>query len=206
MEQAGVPLPNPKARDSRYNNRSITFTKEFRKKWQDILIKNGFDIELEPELTKRKAKDKQTFIAEKRAEKETAKALEMQAEAMKKAEESERVRRSYMARNAELDSREAELDPREAELEERETVLAEREKSLQAAYSEKIAEADKLKNMFKDGLAKLNERAAEIKSAKLRDEQIAKNTALRNRFVGAAMGGLYSGSSRQNEDENNYSK
>ena len=161
--------------------------------------KNGFDIELEPELTKRKAKDKQTFIAEKRAEKETAKALEMQAEAMKKAEESERVRRSYMARNAELDSR-------EAELEERETVLAEREKSLQAAYSEKIAEADKLKNMFKDGLAKLNERAAEIKSAKLRDEQIAKNTALRNRFVGAAMGGLYSGSSRQNEDENNYSK
>ena len=42
--------------------------------------------------------------------------------------------------------------------------------------------------------------------AKLRDEQIAKNTALRNRFVGAAMGGLYSGSSRQNEDENNYSK
>ena len=62
------------------------------------------------------------------------------------------------------------------------------------------------KPMFKDGLAKLNERAAEIKSAKLRDEQIAKNTALRNRFVGAAMGGLYSGSSRQNEDENNYSK
>ena len=55
---------------------------------------------------------------------------------------------------------------------------------MQAAYSEKIAEADKLKNMFKDGLAKLNERAAEIKSAKLRDEQIAKNTALRNRFVG----------------------
>ncbi len=199
MEQAGVPLPNPKACDSRYNNRSITFTKEFRKKWQDILIKNGFDIELEPELTKRKAKDKQTFIAEKRAEKETAKALEMQAEAMKKAEESERVRRSYMARNAELDSRETELEVRER-------LLDEREKSMQAAYSEKIAEADKLKNMFKDGLAKLNERAAEIKSAKLRDEQIAKNTALRNRFVGAAMGGLYSGSSRQNEDENNYSK
>ena len=104
-----------------------------------------------------------------------------------------------MARNAELDSR-------ETELEEREKLLDEREKSMQAAYSEKIAEVDRLKNMFKDGLAKLNERAAEIKSAKLRDEQIAKNTALKNRFVGAAMGGLYSGSSRQNEDENNYSK
>lgn len=86
---------------------------------------------------------------------------------MKKAEESERVRRSYMARNAELDSRETELEVRER-------LLDEREKSMQAAYSEKIAEADKLKNMFKDGLAKLNERAAEIKSAKLRDEQIAK--------------------------------
>lgn len=173
--------------------------REFRKKWQDILIRNGFDIELEPEPTKRKAKDKQTFIAEKRAEKETAKALEMQAEAMKKAQESERTKKLYMARNAELDSR-------ESELEEREKLLNEREKSMQAAYSEKIAEADKLKNMFKDGLAKLNERAAEIKNANLRDEQIAKNTALRNRFVGAAMGGLYSGSSRQNEDENNYSK
>ena len=104
-----------------------------------------------------------------------------------------------MARNAELDSR-------ETELEEREKLLDEREKSMQAAYSEKIAEVDRLKNMFKDGLAKLNERAAEIKSAKLRDEQIAKTTALKNRFTGAAMGGLYSGSSRQSEDDNNFWK
>ena len=74
----------------------------------------------------------------------------MQAEAMKKAEESERVRKLYMTRNAELDSREAELV-------ECEKLLNEREKSLQAAYSEKIAEADKLKNMFKEsGFSALN--------------------------------------------------
>lgn len=188
-----------KARDSRYNNRSITFTKEFRKKWQDILIRNGFDIELEPEPTKRKAKDKQTFIAEKRAEKETAKALEMQAEAMKKAQESERTKKLYMARNAELDSR-------ESELEEREKLLNEREKSMQAAYSEKIDEADKLRKTFEKGLAELDSRIAEIKNAKIRDEQIAKNMELKNRFVGAAMGGLYSGAGRQSEDDNNYSK
>lgn len=74
----------------------FTFTKEYRKKWQDILIRNGFDIEFEPEPTKRKAKDKQTFIAEKCAEKETTKALEMQTEVMKKAQESGCIRRLYM--------------------------------------------------------------------------------------------------------------
>ena len=123
----------------------------------------------------------------------------MQAEAMKKAEESERVRKLYMTRNAELDSR-------EAELEEREKQLNEREKSLQAAYSEKIAEADKLRKTFEKGLAELDSRIAEIKNANLCDEQIAKNTALKNRFVGAAMGGLYSGTCMQSEDDNNFSK
>lgn len=116
----------------------------------------------------------------------------MQAEAMKKAQESERTKKLYMARNAELDSR-------EAELEEREKLLNEREKAMQAAYSEKIAEADKLRNTFENGLAEMDKRIAEIKNANLRDEQIAKNTALRNRFVGAAMGGLYSGACSQDD-------
>ena len=70
---------------------------------------------------------------------------------------------------------------------------------MQAVYSEKIAEADKLKKTFEKGLAELDSRIAEIKNANLRDEQIAKNTALKNRFVGAAMGGLYSGTCRQDD-------
>ena len=104
-----------------------------------------------------------------------------------------------MARNAELDSR-------ESELEEREKLLDEREKSLQAVYSEKIAEAVKLRKTFENGIAELDKRIAEIENAKLRDDQIAKNTALKNRFTGAALGGLYSGACRQNDDENNFSK
>lgn len=55
------------------------------------------------------------------------------------------------------------------------------------------------KKTFEKGLAELNKRIYEIKDAKLRDEQSAKNTALRNRFVGAAMCGLYSGADRQND-------
>ena len=50
------------------------------------------------------------------------------------------------------------------------------------------------KKTFEKGLAELNKRIYE-----LRDEQSAKNTALRNRFVGAAMCGLYSGADRQND-------
>ena len=81
LEQAGVELPDPSKKPGRYNNRVMTFTAEFRKELQKIVKEHGYDIEIEPLPTKRKAKDRETFVAEKRAEKEIEKALEMQQKA-----------------------------------------------------------------------------------------------------------------------------
>lgn len=81
LEQAGVELPDPTKKPGRYNNRVITFTAEFRKELQKIVKEHGYDIEIEPLPTKRKAKDRETYVAEKRAEKEIEKALEMQQKA-----------------------------------------------------------------------------------------------------------------------------
>ena len=63
LEQAGVELPNPSKKPSRYNNRKMTFDAIMRGKWQDICKAHGFDIVTEPRINK-KHKQKAQYIAD----------------------------------------------------------------------------------------------------------------------------------------------
>lgn len=53
LESAGVALPKPDKKISRYNNRKITFDAMMREKWLDICEKNGIMIEREPVKNRR---------------------------------------------------------------------------------------------------------------------------------------------------------
>ena len=63
LKAAGVELPDPSKKESRYNNRKITFDKMAREKWQEICKAHGFDIETDPRPNV-KHKDKAEFIAD----------------------------------------------------------------------------------------------------------------------------------------------
>lgn len=63
LEQSGVPLPDPTKPKSRTNNRKMTFDKMMRGWFQDICIKHGLDIDIEP-LPTRKHKTKEIYIDE----------------------------------------------------------------------------------------------------------------------------------------------
>lgn len=63
LELAGVPLPDPNKPNGRYNNRKMTLDAQFRGIWQDICIKNGYDIETEPRPSK-KHKNKADYISQ----------------------------------------------------------------------------------------------------------------------------------------------
>lgn len=64
LEQAGVELPNPGKKVSRYNNRNMTFTAMCRDKWLDICEEHGFDIIREP-IKDVKGKKQGDFIRER---------------------------------------------------------------------------------------------------------------------------------------------
>ncbi len=78
LKAAGVELPEPEKKESRYNNRKMTFDKMAREKWQEICKAHGFDIETEPRLNA-KHKDKAEYIADQMAaeQKKQELALEM---------------------------------------------------------------------------------------------------------------------------------
>lgn len=63
LEQAGIELPNPLQKPSRYNNRKMTFDAMMRGKWQEICKNHGFEIETEPRPN-RKHKKKAEYIAD----------------------------------------------------------------------------------------------------------------------------------------------
>ena len=137
LEQAGYDLPEPTKKPGRYNNRMMVFTKEFREKWQQIAMDCGYDIETEPLPTKRKSKDRETFVAEKLAEKEIKKAIEMQRDAEQQHinNEEEAVLNAAEARRLailreQLEKDEAEITSREKRLTEKETKLNDREVQL----------------------------------------------------------------------------
>ena len=48
LADMGYELPNPNAKESRYNNRKITYTADTRRKFIEICQSYGLDIELEP--------------------------------------------------------------------------------------------------------------------------------------------------------------
>ena len=66
LKAAGVELPDPSKKESRYNNRKITFDKMAREKWQEICKAHGFDIETDPRPNA-KHKDKAEYIADQMA-------------------------------------------------------------------------------------------------------------------------------------------
>ena len=61
MKQSGLKLPNPKEPESRYNNRSITFTKICREKWMNICEKYGYEVERDPLPNKRQHETSQQY-------------------------------------------------------------------------------------------------------------------------------------------------
>lgn len=63
LQQAGVELPDPSRKTSRYNNRKMTFDAMMRGKWQEICKVHGFKIETEPRVNK-KHKQKAQYIAD----------------------------------------------------------------------------------------------------------------------------------------------
>ncbi len=54
LENAGIELPDPNKKISRYNNRKITFDAMMRKKWLDICEKHGLKVEREPVVEKKR--------------------------------------------------------------------------------------------------------------------------------------------------------
>ena len=54
LELAGVELPNPDAKISRYNNRKMAFDKMMREKWLNICEKHGLKVEREPVAEKKR--------------------------------------------------------------------------------------------------------------------------------------------------------
>ena len=63
LEMAGVPLPDPTKKDSRYNNRKMTFDKEMRGLWIETCKEFGIDIIEEP-LPTHRHKAKEEYIDE----------------------------------------------------------------------------------------------------------------------------------------------
>ena len=166
LEQAGYNLPKPNEKMGRYNNRMMVFTAEFREVWQNIAIAQGYDIETEPLPTKRKSKDRETYVAEKLAKKELQKAIEMQREA-----ELQRIKNDEAAaKNATEEQRLAalkkELDERDAEISARDNTLKTQE-----------AEFESYKT---DEQEKINDNASKITNqARIENQQLlTQNTAL----------------------------
>jgi hypothetical protein len=82
LEQAGIELPNPDKKVSRYNNRNMTFTAMCRDKWLDICEEHGLDIIREP-IKGVKHKDKGNFIREREKD------YQERSEALRAAQEAE---------------------------------------------------------------------------------------------------------------------
>ena len=64
LEQAGIELPQPNKKVSRYNNRNVTFTAMCRDKWLDICEEHGLNIIREP-IKDVKSQNKGNFIRER---------------------------------------------------------------------------------------------------------------------------------------------
>lgn len=65
LQMAGVELPNPQAKESRRNNRKITFDAMCREKWLDICQDHGIDVEREPVPNGKHNREKEDMIRDK---------------------------------------------------------------------------------------------------------------------------------------------
>lgn len=178
LEQAGYNLPDPNNKSSRYNNRMMVFTAECRQKWQKIVKSYGYEIETEPNPTKRKAKDKETFIAEKRANKEIAKALEMQEKAKLQQLENDRIARENEIIKQNLNIQIAELEKKQTKLNEQEKTIKYRNEIL----DERFIEIKIIKSELQEGMRLNTQLAEKIRDEQKREALLAENKRVSNRF------------------------
>lgn len=99
LAKAGIPLPKPDAKPSRYNNRKMAYDAMCREKWLDICQQHGLDVERTPLPTGTPHNQSKEQV----------------------------IRRKYEERERELDAREKMLDRRESSLNTLENVLLDRE-------------------------------------------------------------------------------
>ena len=199
LEQAGVELPDPSKKPGRYNNRIMTFTAEFRKELQKIVKEHGYDVEIEPLPTKRKAKDRETFVAEKRAAKEIEKALEMQQKAQEDSKLATRLQleaiRMQRKANEQKIKNEADAEYNEKvrrKNEDKEAGLIEKKEKLEAEkadfesrreYLEKmITEVTSMRGRLIKGIEENDRLTALINDVRAKEKLTNRNNINKNRF------------------------
>lgn len=139
MKQSGLKLPNPKEPESRFNNRSITFTKICREKWIDICEKYGYEVEKDPLPNKKQHETIQQYRNR------------LDQEYIQKRVQHYINRYNVLQKT--LDNRLEELNSLESKLYEKEVGLYEREQELK----KKIGDFKKKKADFNDHVKKHNE-------------------------------------------------
>jgi hypothetical protein len=123
---ANVALPKPDNKNSRYNNRQMTFTDECRKKFQEIGMKHGFNIENVPKHVREGTDpDKHLSIPNYKATQDAKHAKEEAEIAIQQAKEREQVA-EIAIQQAEKREAEAEIAIQQAEKREREAATAKR--------------------------------------------------------------------------------
>lgn len=131
LEKAGVELPDPTKKKSRYNNRKVTFDKMMRAKWIEIVQQHGYDVETVP-IPNQRTKETKDFVYDR--EKDyiaRVEALGTQEDAI-----IGNVKKQIDDANKLLNDREAKLDTREDSLNKREKALDAQEADLSARLKE----------------------------------------------------------------------
>lgn len=134
LEAAGVELPNPDKKESRYNNRKMTYDKMMRDKWLELCEKHGIEVEKDPLPTGKgkKSKTKEEYIREKFEQ------VQAEAEALK-------------AENAQLTDENAQLKDENKELvEEQERIRSEIKTTIKSKeeYDEAVSSLTDKQNGF----------------------------------------------------------
>ena len=159
LEQAGVELPNPDKKTSRYNNRNVTFTAMCRDKWLDICEEHGFDIIREP-IKDVKSKNKGDFIREREKDyQERLNAVETMEKANLEAE-IQNIQEAYAIGSVSLlqADKAKELDERESKLDDKEVEIAEKVMTAKDLCDDAVGyckEAQKYANMGDNSRASL---------------------------------------------------
>jgi hypothetical protein len=220
LEQAGIEPPTPYAntkakKPTRYNNRKMTFDAQCRELWQDKVKNHGFDIETTPRPNKRRAKDREGYILDKRADKAILQASEREAaanEAIRQAQERE-AEAAKIIQDAEKLKKQAINEGRleaDKKLEERKKRLEDREKRVNELNekSEREQQALKTKHNKLDAaifeaetlISDTETLISEVKSVKER-ERLNKELAQKQYQKFAKINALTSDISTQAQDE-----
>ena len=143
MEAAGIPLPDESKPVGRYNNRGMTYTAMCRKKFQEICIGYGYDIETEPLPKKTKHKTVQEYQDS------------VNREFFEEREKELAVREQAVAvKEQELEQRERQIKPEDLRLNiQRKEIIRNNEQSLQ--YLDRLKNADKARETLRRKNAEL---------------------------------------------------